>query len=33
MLLATLREPGFRKAVEAMGGYDVEPMGLVAWES
>jgi len=31
-LLDTLASPEFRAAVEALGGYDVSPMGKVAWE-
>lgn len=30
--LETLRSPEFRAAVEALGGYDVSPMGTLAWE-
>ncbi|MFH1033555.1 MAG: molybdopterin biosynthesis protein [Pseudomonadota bacterium] len=32
VLLDTLQDPRFRAAVEAMGGYDVSPMGQVAWQ-
>lgn len=32
VLLDTLQLPDFKQAVEAMGGYDVSPMGEVAWE-
>jgi molybdenum cofactor synthesis domain-containing protein len=32
VLLDTLRSPDFKHAVEAMGGYDVSPMGEIAWE-
>jgi len=32
VLLDTLQTPEFKKAVEAMGGYDVSPMGEIAWE-
>lgn len=32
VLLNTLESAEFRQAVEAMGGYDVSPMGQVAWE-
>jgi molybdenum cofactor synthesis domain-containing protein len=32
VLLNTLESAEFRQAVEAMGGYDVNPMGQVAWE-
>ena len=28
----TLESPAFQKEVEALGGYDVAPMGTVAWE-
>ena len=31
-LLETLEDEGFRQAVKALGGYDVSPMGQVAWE-
>ena len=31
-LLLALEAPAFRAAVAAMGGYDVTPMGKVAWE-
>jgi putative molybdopterin biosynthesis protein len=31
-LLAVLKDQAFRRAVEAMGGYDTAPMGQVAWE-
>jgi len=31
-LLAALAAPAFRAAVEALGGYDVTPMGRTAWE-
>jgi putative molybdopterin biosynthesis protein len=27
----TLASPEFRRAVDRLGGYDVEPMGRVAW--
>jgi putative molybdopterin biosynthesis protein len=33
VLLEVLGSAAFRAAVEALGGYDVEPMGSVAWES
>lgn len=33
VLLATLADTRFRRAVEELGGYDVEPMGQIAWES
>lgn len=32
VLLNTLESTEFKQAVEAMGGYDVSPMGQVAWE-
>lgn len=32
VLLDTLQNPEFKNAVEAMGGYDVSPMGQIAWE-
>ena len=32
-LLQTLEDPEFQQAVEELGGYDVGPMGQVAWES
>jgi putative molybdopterin biosynthesis protein len=32
VLLETLRTQDFKKAVEDMGGYDVSPMGNIAWE-
>ncbi len=32
VLLDTLADPEFKSAVEALGGYDVSPMGQVAWE-
>ncbi len=32
-LLGALNDPEFRREVEALGGYDVEPMGRVAWRS
>jgi molybdenum cofactor synthesis domain-containing protein len=32
-LLEVLATPEFRAAVEALGGYDVSPMGQIAWES
>jgi putative molybdopterin biosynthesis protein len=32
VLRETLASPDFRRAVEALGGYDVTPMGEVAWE-
>ncbi|MGD8396746.1 MAG: substrate-binding domain-containing protein, partial [Candidatus Eiseniibacteriota bacterium] len=31
-LRETLGDPAFRRAVEALGGYDVTPMGTIAWE-
>ncbi len=31
-LLQTLESPDFRRAVAELGGYDVAPMGQVAWE-
>ncbi|CAO0821180.1 Molybdopterin molybdenumtransferase [Desulfarculales bacterium] len=31
VLLETLRDQRFREAVEALGGYDISPMGQVAW--
>jgi putative molybdopterin biosynthesis protein len=32
VLRRTLESPEFRRAVEELGGYDVEPMGRVAWQ-
>jgi putative molybdopterin biosynthesis protein len=32
VLRATLSSPAFKKAVEELGGYDVTPMGEIAWE-
>ncbi len=32
VLLDTLRDQRFREAVEALGGYDVSPMGQLAWQ-
>lgn len=31
-LMKTLRSHSFRREVESLGGYDVTPMGQVAWE-
>ena len=31
-LLETLEDGDFRKAVKALGGYDISPMGQIAWE-
>jgi hypothetical protein len=30
-LLRVLADDGFRRAVQAMGGYDTAPMGQIAW--
>jgi putative molybdopterin biosynthesis protein len=32
VLLDTLADEAFKKAVQALGGYDVTPMGQTAWE-
>jgi hypothetical protein len=32
VVLDTLQSPSFRETVEKLGGYDVSPMGSVAWE-
>jgi putative molybdopterin biosynthesis protein len=32
VLIETLHTAEFRRAVEALGGYDVSPMGQIAWE-
>jgi putative molybdopterin biosynthesis protein len=32
LMLEVLASDAFRRAVEALGGYDVSPMGTVAWE-
>jgi hypothetical protein len=32
VVLDTLESPSFKQAVTALGGYDVSPMGSVAWD-